>query len=263
MRSPMLFVVTAALLIGTTLEAALRAQDRPGYTDTPNIPGSRWKVHDSTRPYPEVVTPAAHGAAPSDAIVLFDGSDLDAWQANDGAAPGWKVADGFMEVAQGGIKTKQAFGDCQLHIEWAAPTELEGAGQGRGNSGVFFMERYEIQVLDSYENPTYPDGQASSLYGQFPPLVNASRPPGEWQTYDIVFTAPRFEGERLITPAKVTVFHNGVCVHHARELHGPTAHKTTRGYEPHGEAALSLQNHGNPVRYRNIWIRELEGHDEK
>jgi hypothetical protein len=263
MRSQQFFVLSAAIVLASTLAGAKSSQDRPGYSDTPAIPNSKWKVHDSTRPYPAVVASAPYGEPPSDAIVLFDGTSLDAWQSGDGAVPAWTVAGGYMEVAQGGIKTKQAFGDCQLHIEWASPTDIVGEGQGRGNSGVFFMERYEIQVLDSYENPTYPDGQASALYGQFPPLVNASRAPGEWQTYDIVFTAPRFEAGELVEPARVTVFHNGVCVHHARELHGPTAHRTTRGYEEHGEAALSLQNHGNPVRYRNVWIRELGAHDEK
>jgi len=256
MRS-LIFVFVAALV-------PLFAQDRPGYTDTPLIPGSKWKVHDSTRPYPAVVMPGQPGEAPSDATVLFDGGGLEHWQAGDGGEPGWRVEDGFMEVARGGIKTKRSFGDCQLHLEWATPTEIVGEGQGRGNSGVFFMERYEVQVLDSFENPTYPDGQAAALYGQFPPLVNASRAPGEWQTYDIVFRTPRFDPDgRVNTAATVTVFHNGICVHHDRMFLGPTRHRAVAEYAPHPERGpIRLQDHGNPVRFRNIWVRELRGYDE-
>jgi len=159
----------------------------------------------------------------------------------------------------GGIRTRAAFGDVQLHVEWMAPAPPRGAGQDRGNSGVFLMERYEVQVLDSWNNETYADGQAAALYGQYPPLVNASRPPSEWQSYDIVFRAPRFEGERLLEPARVTVFHDGVVVHHAREFLGATRHREVATYEPHAaELPLALQDHGDPVRFRNIWIRRLE-----
>jgi hypothetical protein len=216
-----------------------------------------------------VVTPAAQpGGPPSDAIVLFDGKDLSQWLQNfQGTVrePRWKVENGYMEIVgrTGTIFTKEKFGDCQLHIEWAAPAEIEGSGQWRGNSGVLLMNRYEIQVLDSFDNPTYADGQAGAIYGQWPPLVNASRKPGEWQSYDIVFEAPRFEGEKLIKPAYVTVFHNGVLVHHRQEIIGRMAHRVVGTYAPHGpEEPLALQDHDTPVRYRNIWIRRLGKYDE-
>lgn len=227
-----------------------------------------WAIHDEKRPQPRVVdpgTPAAQdrpGTPPADAIVLFDGRDLAKWRSLKNGGPArWKIENGYMEVAAGtgGIRTEQGFGDCQLHVEWATPSPAAGEGQDRGNSGVFLMGQYEIQVLDSYGNKTYPDGQAAALYGQHPPLVNASRPPGQWQTYDIVFNAPRFD-ERggLLRPARVTVFHNGVLVHDNRELTGPTAHKARPPYKAHPEKLpLSLQDHDHPVRYRNIWIREL------
>jgi hypothetical protein len=234
------------------------AQKHVGYDDTPFLPDGKWRVHDSKRPQPPVVTPGSQGSAPSDAIVLFDGKSLDAWQCRDGAAK-WKVNDGFAEVnGTGDIMTKQVFGDCQLHIEWATPAKVEGESQGRGNSGVFLMGRYEIQVLDSFGNITYADGQAAAMYGQWPPLVNACRKPGEWQSYDIVFRAPRFEGEKLASPGVVTVFHNGVVVHHADAFVGATAHRAVGQYTVHPpKGPLILQDHGNPVRYRNIWIREL------
>lgn len=234
------------------------ATQSPGYDDTPFLPGDQWRVHDSSRPQPRVVDAPAD-AAPSDAIVLFDGSDLSAWTGQGGEAR-WKVEQGYMEVnGTGKIVTRQSFGDCQLHLEFATPAEVQGESQGRGNSGVFFFDRYEVQVLDSYRNPTYPDGQASALYGQFPPMVNASRPPGTWQTYDIVFQAPRFEGEELLSPAVVTVFHNGVLVHHAREMVGATSHRNVGRYSPHGPTGpIGLQDHGNPVRFRNVWVRPLE-----
>ena len=194
-----------------------------------------WAIHDETRPQPRVVDPGtastaeAAGRAPADAIVLFDGKDLSQWRSQkDGGPAPWKVEYGYMEVVagSGGIQTAAGFGDCQLHLEWATPAPPRGSGQDRGNSGVFLMGQYEVQVLDSYGNTTYPDGQAAALYGQYPPLVNASRPPGQWQTYDIVFRAPRFDaGGRLVRPARVTVLHNGVLVQDARELTGPTAHK--------------------------------------
>ena len=189
------FFAAASFL--TAVSAPLAAQDSqqsPGYTDTPKLP-SGWRVHDSARPHPPIVDPGPAPKdplpVPADATVLFGGDNLDAWQSGKGPAK-WKVENGYMEVRGGGIRTKQAFGDCQLHVEWAAPAEVKGDSQGRGNSGVFFLGRYEIQVLDSYDNVTYADGQAAAMYGQFPPLVNACRKPGEWQTYDIVFRAPRF-----------------------------------------------------------------------
>jgi hypothetical protein len=228
-----------------------------GYDDTPQLPGQRYRVHDSRRVPPPVVTPGEAGAPPSDAIVLFDGEDLSEWEGGP-----WRLVDGAMVVnGTGSIRTRRSFGDCQLHLEWAAPAEVVSESQGRGNSGVILQGRYEVQVLDSHENVTYADGQAAALYGQYPPLRNASRPPGEWQTYDILFEAPEFEGDRCVSPARVTVLHNGVAVHHAQPLIGAVAHRAVGTYAPHGPAPLVLQDHGNPVRYRNVWIRELGEYD--
>lgn len=247
-------------------------QKKPiGYSDTPFLPGSRYRVHDGSRPQPRVVVPGtestqeAPGKPPSDAIVLFDGTSLDEWVGRDGGPAKWKVENGVMEVVPrtGDIQTKREFGDCQLHIEWCAPVAVKGESQGRGNSGVFLMGRYEIQVLDCYNNLTYPDGTTAAIYGQYPPLVNACRKPGEWQTYDIIWEAPRFEGDRLVRPAIITVLHNGVVVHHHTELLGATGHRNLPTYTPHPPVGpLRLQDHGDPVRYRNIWIRPLKGYDE-
>jgi hypothetical protein len=202
------------------------------------------------------------GTAPSDAVVLFDGKGLAAWKGIFGGNDAkWKTADDYMEAISGagGIATRAQFGpDVQLHIEFATPPP-DGESQGRGNGGVFFFGRYEIQILDSYNNPTYPDGQAAAIYGQTPPLVNASLPPGQWQTYDIIFIGPRFKDKKLETPAYVTIFHNGVLVQHHTKLIGNTPHGAIGKYEPHEEKGeLSLQEHGNPTRFRNIWIRELK-----
>jgi hypothetical protein len=236
-----------------------------GYTDTPMLPGGKWHVHDPERPQPRVVTAgAAVGQPPSDAIVLFDGKDLSRWRNAKGEAAAWKVENGYVEcVAKtGDILTKEEFGDVQLHIEFATPNPPSGDSQGRGNSGVFLMGKYEFQVLDSYNNRTYADGSAGSLYGQFPPLVNASRPSGEWQTYDIVFRAPRFKDGKLESPATVTAFHNGVLVQDNTAYIGPSTHKRILPYEPHAEKGpLRLQDHGNPMRFRNIWARPLRAED--
>jgi hypothetical protein len=250
-----------------------RNKPNTGYSDTPVLPGQKWKVHDIERPRPRMVTPGTPstqhpGKAPSDAIVLFDGKDLSKWQGSEKGQitePKWKVQNGYMEVPSGGgqILTKEKFGNIQLHVEWAAPEEIDGASQWRGNSGILIMNRYEIQVLDSWNNPTYADGQAASIYGQWPPLVNASLKPGEWQTYDIVFDAPKFEGDRLIEPAYVTVFHNGILVHHRQKITGRMAHRVVGTYAPHGpEEPLGLQNHDTRVRYRNIWVRRLAPYDQ-
>lgn len=225
---------------------------------------SGWKAHDWNRPRPRVVTPAPQPLPippPSDAIVLFDGEDLRHWRDEEGEPAKWIVRDGYMESVpdSGYVYTSRAFGDVQLHVEWAAPTPPSGTSQGRGNSGVFLMGLYEIQVLDSFENVTYADGQAGSAYGQNPPLVNASLPPGEWQSYDIIFRRPRFrpDGE-LTSPARATVLHNGVLIQDAFEFWGPTSWLQHKPYAAQPDKGpLGLQDHGNPVRYRNIWLREL------
>jgi hypothetical protein len=248
-------------LVPTVLVAvcALATQDHPvGYDDTPHLPGQEWRVHDSARPRPQVVTPGEGSAPPSDAIVLFDGTDMSAWRQGEEVAK-WRVADGYMEVnGTGSIKTAASFGDVQLHLEWSAPSEVVGNSQGRGNSGVFLMDKYEVQILDSYENVSYADGQAAAMYGQYPPLVNACRAPGEWQSYDIFFTAPRFADGELTAPARVTVVHNGVLVQNAREFLGATTHRNVAQYAEHApEGPLAIQDHGNPVRFRNVWVRRL------
>jgi hypothetical protein len=221
-----------------------------------------WKAHDLDRPQPKVVTPGKTAAdPPSDAIVLFNGKDLSGWTAGNGKPSKWNVVDGVLEsVRQAGpIFTQEKFGDCQLHIEFATPSQVKGQGQGRGNSGVYFMGEFEVQVLDSFENETYADGGASALYGQHSPLVNASRGPGQWQTYDIVFRRPRFtESGELLSPARATVFHNGVLVQDSAEYYGPTNWLSHDLYKKGPTAdRLSLQDHGNPVRFKNIWIRRL------
>jgi sugar lactone lactonase YvrE len=226
-------------------------------------PHPKWRVHDLTRPPPPVVTPGAEPQAPpSDAVVLFAGKDLSAWRGKDGGAAGWIVKDGFVEVnGSGDIGTREEFGDCQLHIEWASPNPPEKRSQYRGNSGIFFMNAYEVQILDSFRNRTYADGSTASLYGQHPPQVNACRRPGEWQTYEIVFRAPRFKGGKLEEPARATVFHNGVLVQHNTPFHGKTTHYEVPKYEAHGpKAPIRLQDHGDgqAMRFRNVWVRRLD-----
>lgn len=211
-------------------------------------------------PTPIKVTPGENDVPPSDAIILFDGKDLNEWTNTSGELAKWTVEEGAMTVkaGTGGIKTKQKFGDFQLHIEWRTPAEVKGEGQGRGNSGIFMQERYELQVLDSYESTTYVNGQAGSIYKQSIPLVNACKGPGEWQTYDVIYMAPVFtEKGSLKTPARITVLQNGILVQNGFEIKGITSHNQIPTYEPHGKASLMLQDHSNPVSYRNIWIREL------
>ncbi len=224
----------------------------------------KWKAHDLNRPKPKIITPPAQYLPvlpPSDAVILFDGKDLSKWVGMDGRKTKWIVGNGYFECVKGSgyIRTKEGFGDIQLHVEWSAPIPPKGHSQGRGNSGVFLMGRYEVQVLDSYDNETYADGQAGAVYGQYPPQVNACRPPGEWQAYDIIFHRPRFDNlGRVIKPARMTVFHNGVLVQDNVELWGGTDWLKYREYECHpAKLPLTLQDHGNPVRYRNIWLREL------
>ena len=225
------------------------------------LDAQQWSIHDMDRPPPPVVDPGSTGRPPSDAVVLFGGEDLSQWRMKGGEPAKWKVTGGYVEIVPGSgdLVTTRAFGSCQLHLEWAAPASPKGEGQDRGNSGVFLMERYEVQVLDSYRNRTYADGQAAAIYGQFPPLVNASRAPGEWQEYDIVFRRPRFgQDGKLVSPARMTVFHNGVLVHDNVELAGATVHRARASYTAHPDRLpLILQEHGSPVRYRNIWLREL------
>jgi hypothetical protein len=259
-----LVAVLSALSTGSVLNAEEGGKKHLGYQDTPIIPGTKWHVHDGERPQPKVVTPGtfssqdAPGKPPSDAIVLFDGTEASAakWKKP------WKIEDGAMIAGGGDNETVQEFGDIQLHLEWSEPTPPKGDGQGRGNSGCFLMGRYELQVLDCFENQTYPDGQTGSIYGQTPPLVNACRKPGEWQTYDVMWTAPRFADNKLESPAFITVLHNGVLVQNHTQLIGNTPHKQVGTYQPHGNGPLKLQDHGNPVRYRNIWVRELKPIDQ-
>ena len=244
----------------------LASGETVGNAQTP----SGWLIHDINRPQPPIVKPAEQALPvppPADARVLYDGKDLSQWVSVEGGPPKWVNRDGFMESVpdSGRLRTADGFGDIQLHLEWAAPAKPAGTGQKRGNSGVFLMGQYEIQILDSFENKTYPDGQAAAIYGQYPPLVNACLSPGEWQAYDIVFRRPRFDHEgELLSPARLTLIHNGIVVHADRELWGPTSWLQNHPYESHaGRLPLALQDHGNPIRFRNIWLRELPEADQQ
>jgi hypothetical protein len=258
MKRVLLSIAAAALVGGSATYLALADHHEE----------KKWEVHDMSRPKPTVITPSKIGdpeskvfvTAPSDAEILFDGKDLSKWQATGGGDATWKVEGGAMVAAGKDLQTKDSFGDAQIHVEWASPEKVEGEGQGRGNSGVYIMGNYEVQVLDSYKNDTYADGQAGALYGQFPPLVNASLPPGQWQNYDIVFHRPRFgEDGKVTKPATMTVFHNGVLVQDHTELRGTTSHHSPGVYTQHADKLpIRLQFHGNPTRFRNIWIRQLE-----
>lgn len=233
-----------------------------GYKDTPILRWCGYRVHDPDRPAPPKVTPGQPspqeklGTAPSDAVVLFGGKDKDLsqWEASD-----WKTENGELIAVSGNLTTKEPFGDCQLHIEWMAPDPPQGGFWDRGNNGVMLMGLFEIQIYDSYTAKIYPDGQAAAIYGQTPPMVNACRKPGQWQRFDIVFFAPRFESGKLEKPGHVTVLHNGLLVHHNQEIYGPTGHRILPKYDkPIPEKLpLSLSAHNNPVRFRNIWIRSL------
>ena len=211
-------------------------------------------------PEPRIVTPGQNNSAPSDAISLFDGSSGHQWSHADGSPIKWVISDGIMTVrpGTGPIFTKEKFGDCQLHIEWRAPEVIEGEGQGRGNSGVFLQNRYEVQILDSYDNRTYSNGQAGSIYKQAIPLVNAMQPPGKWNTYDIIYKAPRFNDDGImVAPAYVTVLHNGILIQDHFEVKGSTEYIGLPKYIAHGDDVIQLQDHANPVSYRQIWIRRL------
>lgn len=260
-----------ALCVLFTVRLSIAADDgKPsptGYSDTPVIPGTKWKVHDIDRPRPEVVTPGEKpGAAPSDAIIIFDGKSTDTLLGKDKKTGvitpcPWKIDNGELVVEGGDCVTKQEFGSCQFHIEWMSAPEAKGNSQKKGNAGTFFMDRYECQMLDCYNNPTYADGMTGAVYGQTPPLVNAVRKPGEWQVYDIIFTAPKLEGGKVVEPAYVTTFVNGVCVQVHTKIMGPTKHRDITNYEGEfpAKAPIRLQDHKNdpPVRMRNIWVRPL------
>jgi hypothetical protein len=227
-----------------------------GYKDTPKLPWCNWLVHDPDRPAPKRIDPGPAGPpapVPADAVVLFDGKDVSKWEASD-----WKVEDGCLVSGNTVLKSKESFGNAQVHVEWMAPTGFEGPWYNRGNNGVLLMNLYEIQIFDSYNEKIYPDGQAAAIYGQTPPLVNVTRPPGEWQTFDIVFTAPVFEGGKLAQPARVTMFHNGVLVHLNQTVYGEAMHRAIPEYKNQaGKGPLALGGHGCPVRFRNVWVRPL------
>jgi len=275
-RRPALALAILATLAASasSLAWSRQPQEKPkvGFQDTPMLPGGKWHVHDGERPRPPVVTPGtastqeAPGMAPSDAVVLFDGKDLSRWQVGGGKEPGWKIEDGAMVVPPGGtpgggtLTSRDEFGDAQIHVEFATPDPPRGRDQGRGNSGVLIMGRYEIQVLDCFENVTYADGGVGAVYGQYPPMANASRKPGEWQAYDIAFTAPRFKGDGTVeSPAYVTAILNGVLVQNHVALLGPMTYRNLARYTAHGpKGPIAFQDHGNPVKYRNIWVREIK-----
>jgi hypothetical protein len=235
-------------------------EQRPGFEDTPYLPDSEYRVHDPDRPHPPTVRPdgPVTQSPPPDATVLFDGTGLTGWEAADGGDPEWTVEDGDLVVAPetGDIRTTESLGDCQLHVEWATPAD-PGDAEYPGNSGVFLADRYELQILDCAMATIYADGWVGAIYGQHPPQVDACLAPGEWQSFDVVWRRPRFDGETLVSPARVTVLYNGLVIHDAVEPFGPTAYRDFGEYEPHGPAPLRLQDHGFPVRFRNIWYRSL------
>ena len=262
--------VTGAAVLAAARNRATAAELVPGgvdgqvmgYTDTPMLPWApEYRKHDPNRPWPtdvdpgELTNPEEPAAAPpSDAIVLFDGEDTSAFQPHQ-----WEVENGVLVARGEDIVTRQSFGDCQLHLEWMAPDPPRGSLTNRGNSGVFMMERYEIQIFDSYSAKIYPDGIAGAIYGETPPMVNPIRPPGQWNSYDILFTTPVFENGTVVRPATVTVHFNGILVHCNQVIYGPCAWREIAQYVPHAaELPLRLQEHGNPVRFRNIWIRPME-----
>jgi hypothetical protein len=251
------------------------AASQRGRNDEPVIPGTNWHPHDRDRPQPRIVAPAAafsdNAPAPADAVVLFDGKDLSKWLAANGQPAGWQVdqTGGFMKTGRYNIHTKDRFADFQLHLEFATPAQVRGSDQSRGNSGVLINGMYEVQVLDNFNNKTYPDGQCGALYGQTPPLVNACKGPGQWQTYDIIFESPRWDADgNLVKKANVTVLQNGLVLHHKREFLGGTdgiaGQRALGGYSKQHppEVTIELQEHGGEVRYRNIWIRPIGEYDK-
>ncbi len=238
-----------------------------GLDNTPMIPGLPWRIHDANRPQPPVVAPPSKpGGPPSDATVLFDGKDLSRWgvrnQAGEWTTPAWPIVDGVMTAGPGMLTTRDSYGDVQLHVEFTMPDPPSGTSQSRGNSGLIFMGKYELQMLDSYNSRTYADGMNASIYGEWPPMVNIAAAPGQWQTFDIVFEAPRFRGTALLAPAYFTVFWNGAVVHNRQPVAGPTVLLTVHQYTPHeAELPLSIQGRAR-VAFRNIWIRRIKGYDQ-
>jgi len=261
-------IILCSFVLGTSSPSECRAEDDGlGYSYTPQLPNSPWRVHDRRRPQPPKVAPGkTPGAPPADAVVLFDGKDFAQWEnarPTDGAEAidPKSIEDGAFNVLKTGwIQTKRHFGDCQLHIEWRTPETADGDNLNWGNSGVFFLGNYELQILESHDNKVYADGMAGAIYGQTPPSVNPARKPGQWQTFDVIFTAPRFDGEMLLSPAYFTVLWNGVLVQNHTEVMGSTRHLTFPNYRSfESTGPLVLQPHGSAVRFRNIWIRPLKG----
>ncbi|MBN2505078.1 MAG: DUF1080 domain-containing protein [Verrucomicrobia bacterium] len=259
-RPLLALLALAAFALASQAADLVRAKDGSGvygYNDTPILPWCGFHVHDADRPAPRRVDPgpppALSAAAPSDAVVLFDGKDMSRWVPST-----WNMADGCIEAGSGVLTSRQEFGDCQIHLEWQAPSGFEGPWYNRGNNGVMLMGLYEIQIFDSFNEKIYPDGQAAAIYGQTPPLVNACRRPGEWQAFDILFVAPRFEGGTLAAPARLTLLHNGVLVHLNETIRGETGHRVLPAYRrTTSQGPLQLSGHDCPVRFRNIWVRPL------
>ena len=258
------FSAAVCVTVKNAQAADAKGQARPepknpikGYTDTPLVPGTKWHVHDPNRPQPRYVQPKYDGKpvpAPEGATVLFDGTNLDKWRNKN-----WKLVDGAMQVTKGGQQSNDSFGDVHLHIEWLVPDGLPGYCQKQGNSGVYMMCKYEVQVLNCYNNRTYADGMTAAMYGQYPPMVNACRKPGQWQSFDIHFKAPLFKDGKLVSGAYVTVYLNNVLVHDNAMYMGPSVWRRVATYnKPHApKAPISLQAHGSPVKYRNIWAAPL------
>ncbi len=261
MLLPAIIVATSSICCPIA-SAADHSADSPGYDDTPFLPNSPWRVHDRKRPQPPSVTPGSAGLSsdaatpPSDAIVLFNGKDLAQWQGGDPKG----IVDGCINILKTGeLNTKQKFGDCQLHVEWATPAKADGGNMTWGNSGILFFGIYEVQIIESRGSHIYADGNAGAIYGQYPALVNPARKPGQWQSFDIVFQAPRFDGAKLVRPAYLTVFYNGVLVQYHRAVMGTTAHRDVAVYNaPIHEGPIKLQQHGSAVLFRNLWVRPLK-----
>ena len=260
MKKLSLTILLTALAL--SISPVIMAEDAPGYTDGPFLPNSKWRVHDQALPQPKIVKPGIGDlgvTAPDDAVVLFDGTNLDAWRQTDGQPIGDGIADGAFDIVKTGqLSTKAEFGSCQLHLEWVTPPGPEDR-MNWGNSGVFMMGLFELQIIESCDSFIYADGNAGAIYGQFPPLVNPARKPGEWQSFDIFFTAPTFDGDQLLTPAYVTIVYNGVVVQNHQEILGTAVHRTLPGpYPVQTKGPIMLQDHHSAVKFRNIWIRPME-----